>query len=130
MPLIQRVSRFDETLPLPGQGFTSISRTAQSRTVSIVAHHLRGPPEDEAERLWRNATSETKQRIAEHDRRGELHAAAGFRIGPPDRAEIHGDVPHVRPRSADGLRDDACAVDPANRGGGARVDVEEVAQNA
>jgi hypothetical protein len=64
-------------------------------------------PEDEPERLWCNAAGEIEQRIANHGRRVERHEAVGFRIGPSDRAEVDGDVAHVRKGGADGLRDDA-----------------------
>src|ERR1019366_8162049 len=88
---------------------------------SVAERHPRDPPEDEPERLWHGTTGEDKQRVADHDRRGERHAAAGFRIGPSDRGDVQGDVAHVRPRGVDGLRDDAFAIDPANRRGGDRL---------
>jgi len=48
-----------------------------------------------------------------------------FRIGPPDRAKIHGDVAHVRPRGTDSLRDDAFAINPASRRGGDRLGADD-----
>ena len=95
--------------------------TGRSRPVSIVPHHSRGPSEDEPERLWRGAMDEAEQRVADHCRRGARHAAACFRIGPSDRAEVDDDVANIRPRGADGLRDDAFAIDPASYGGGDRI---------
>ena len=99
--------------------FTSARR--QWNRWSDGARRAGGPPEDEPERLRRVATGEGEQRVADRDRRGERHAVAGFRVGPADRAEVHGDVAHVRPRGADRLRDDAFAIDPANRRGGDRL---------
>jgi hypothetical protein len=41
--------------------------------------------------------------------------ATGLRIGPSDRADIDGDVAHVRTRGADGLRNDTFASGPVSR---------------
>ena len=82
------------------------------------------PPEDEPERLWRGATGKAAQRGADHGGCVERHASAAFRIGPSDRAEVHGDVAYIRPRGPDSLRDGAFTFDPACRRGGDRVSVD------
>ena len=121
------ISTFVAGLELAKQGEmtwcrrTSFTSARGQRSRPDGSCRASGSPKDKAERLRRGATGETEQCIAENGRRGKRHATIGFRIGPSDRAEIDGDIVHVRPRGADGLRDDAFAIDPASRGGGTRI---------
>jgi hypothetical protein len=71
-----------------------------------TTHFARAPARSEPERLRRSATADPGQRVADRGRCAEYLTIAGSRIGPSDRAEIHGDDARVR-KTHIGRHDDA-----------------------
>lgn len=93
---VRHVGKVGADDPRRGGHRDAAARLAPGQEVPSVgavggAGHPRGAPKDEPEWFRRDARSKSKQHVAQHGWHVECDATAGFRIGPADCAEVHGD---------------------------------------